>query len=171
MAVQRDFVARPLSFWRGTGVRRNQLHSHHYKVEVRLEGSELDQHGYLVDIVDIEERLEELVAYYRDQSLNELKEFNGLNPSIEHLSRLFCEALADRITAPNIHTVTVRIWEKRHRLGIVPVTVRLTQNERSVRDTKNKPPGRGPENAYNYKDTENTEQERMTFFRAVQSQW
>ena len=110
VAVQRDFVARHFLFGGDWG-HENQLHSHHYKVEVRLEGSELDQHGYLVDIVDIEERLEELVTYYRDKSLNELKEFNGLNPSIEHLSRLFCEALAGRIQAPNIHTVTVKIWE------------------------------------------------------------
>lgn len=110
VAVQRDFVARHFLFGGDWGP-ENQLHSHHYKVEVRLEGRELDRHGYLVDIVDIEERLEELVEYYRDETLNELNEFDGLNPSIEHLSRLFCEAMAERIQATNIHAVTVKIWE------------------------------------------------------------
>ncbi len=110
VAVQRNFVARHFLFGGDWGP-ENQTHSHHYKVEVRLEGRELDQHGYLVDIVDIESRLDELVGHFRDQSLNELSEFKGLNPSIEHLSRIFCEEFAKRIKAPNIHAVSVHIWE------------------------------------------------------------
>lgn len=110
VAVQRDFVARHFLVGGDWGS-ENQLHSHHYKVEVQLEGTELDRHGYLVDIVDIERAVDERVAYYRDRTLNELAEFRGLNPSIEHLSRLFCNAVCDDIQAPNLHAVTVRIWE------------------------------------------------------------
>jgi 6-pyruvoyltetrahydropterin/6-carboxytetrahydropterin synthase len=110
VAVQRDFVAQHYLTGGDWGA-ENQLHSHHYKVEVQLEGNALDRHGYLVDIVDIESRLEGLVEYYRDKTLNNLEEFNDLNPSIEHFSRLLCEALADRIQAANIRAVTVRIWE------------------------------------------------------------
>jgi len=89
----------------------NERHSHHYELEVQLEGAELDRHGYLVDIVDIEARLEDLVEYYRDKTLNELPEFAGMNPSIEHFSRLLCHALSENIQAPNITAVTVRLWE------------------------------------------------------------
>lgn len=110
VAVQRDFVAQHYLFGGDWGS-ENQRHSHHYELEVQLEGAELDQHGYLVDIVDIEARLEELVEYYRDKTLNDLPEFAGLNPSIEHFSRLICHALSERIQAPNITAVTVRIWE------------------------------------------------------------
>jgi hypothetical protein len=39
--------------------------THHHQVGVRLEGAHLDQHGYLVDIVDIETNPEALVAYFR----------------------------------------------------------------------------------------------------------
>jgi 6-pyruvoyltetrahydropterin/6-carboxytetrahydropterin synthase len=80
-------------------------------VEVQLEGSELDRHGYLVDIVDIEDRLEALVDHYRDKTLNELPEFADLNPSIEHFSRVLCVALAERTEAPNITAITVKLWE------------------------------------------------------------
>jgi len=110
VAVQRDFVAQHFLTGGDWGA-ENQLHSHHYKVEVQLEGNALDRHGYLVDIVDIESRLEGLVDYYRDKTLNNLAEFNDLNPSIEHFSRILCEALAERIQAANITAVTVRIWE------------------------------------------------------------
>ncbi len=110
IAVQRDFVAQHFLFGGDWGA-ENQRHSHHYRIEVLLDGTELDQHGYLVDIVDIETQLEALVAYYRDNILNELPEFKGLNPSIEHLSRIFCDSFSERISAPNIKTVTVKIWE------------------------------------------------------------
>ncbi len=52
-----------------------------------MEGQELDQHGYLVDIVDVEKTLDEIVNYYQEQMLNDKPEFGGLNPSIEHFSR------------------------------------------------------------------------------------
>ncbi|MEI8181751.1 MAG: 6-carboxytetrahydropterin synthase [Desulfomonile sp.] len=110
VAVQRDFVARHFLFGGDWGA-ENQIHSHHYRVELRLEGRELDGHGYLVDIVDIESGLDELVSYYRDGALNELPEFQGLNPSIEHLAGIICQALSNRIQAVNISAVTVRVWE------------------------------------------------------------
>jgi len=110
VAVKRDFVAQHFLVGGDWGS-ENERHSHHYQVEVQLEGAELDRHGYLVDIVDIEERLDGLVAYYRDKTLNDLPEFMGLNPSIEHFSRLLCQALAERIKAPNITAITVKLWE------------------------------------------------------------
>ena len=110
VAVRRDFVAQHYLFGGDWGP-ENQLHSHHYRVEVQLEGNGLDQHGYLVDIVDIESGLEELVSHYRDKALNTLPQFKELNPSIEHLSRIFCDQLSERIPASNITAVTVKIWE------------------------------------------------------------
>jgi 6-pyruvoyltetrahydropterin/6-carboxytetrahydropterin synthase len=110
VAVSREFIAQHFLFGGDWGD-ENHLHSHHYEVELQLEGQELDDHGYLVDIVDIECALDDLIAYYRDKTLNELPEFKGLNPSIERLSRFFCDALCERIQAGNVSAVTVRIWE------------------------------------------------------------
>ncbi len=110
VAVQRNFVARHFLFGGDWGP-ENDLHSHHYRVEARLEGNELDQHGYLVDIVEIESLLDGLVARYCDSALNDLPEFSGLNPSIEHFSRIFCEKMWSGVTAANISAITIRIWE------------------------------------------------------------
>lgn len=110
VAVKRDFVAQHFLIGGDWGA-ENELHSHHYAVELRLEGATLDQHGYLVDIVDIENQLDTLVAHYRDQTLNDRPEFAGLNPSIEHFSRILCETLAERIKAPNINAFTIVVWE------------------------------------------------------------
>lgn len=110
VAVKRDFIARHYLIGGDWGA-ENELHAHHYQVEVQLQGLALDKHGYLVDIVDIETNLQTLVGYYRDKTLNDLPEFEGLNPSIEHFSRILCTSLAQRIQAPNLSAVTVRIWE------------------------------------------------------------
>lgn len=110
VAVKRDFVAQHFLIGGDWGP-ENDLHSHHYYTEVQLHGNTLDQHGYLVDIVDIEKNLDQIVAYYKDQTLNDLPEFTGLNPSIEHFSQLICEQMAENINAPTLSAITLKVWE------------------------------------------------------------
>lgn len=110
VAIQRDFIARHFLIGGDWGA-ENQLHSHHYRVTLQLEGSQLDRHGYLVDIVNLEQRLESELDRYRDRVLNDLPVFEGLNPSIEHFARILCQALAGRIQASNVSALAVRIWE------------------------------------------------------------
>jgi 6-pyruvoyltetrahydropterin/6-carboxytetrahydropterin synthase len=110
LAVKRDFVAQHFLIGGDWGA-ENFWHSHHYQLELQLEGAELNQHGYLVDIVDVEHNLNAVVAYYRDKTLNELPEFANLNPSIEHFTRIVCQTLAGRIKADNLSALVVKIWE------------------------------------------------------------
>lgn len=117
VAVKRDFIAQHYLIGGDWGA-ENQLHSHHYELELQLEGSRLDKHGYLVDIVEIERNLDALVERYRDHTLNELPEFaqpeaeeQALNPSIEHFARLLCQALAECIQASNLNAMRVKLWE------------------------------------------------------------
>jgi 6-pyruvoyltetrahydropterin/6-carboxytetrahydropterin synthase len=78
---------------------------------LQLEGNELDQHGYLVDIVDVEKHLDEVVGMYKEQMLNDCEEFAGLNPSIEHFARILAISLNDRIKGDNITALKVVLWE------------------------------------------------------------
>jgi 6-pyruvoyltetrahydropterin/6-carboxytetrahydropterin synthase len=110
VAVKRDFIAQHYLIGGDWGA-ENVKHSHHYQVEVQLEGKSLDEHGYLVDIVDIERALDDLVAAYRDKTLNQLPEFKDLNPSIEHFSRILCQSIAGVIQAANLSAVTIKLWE------------------------------------------------------------
>jgi 6-pyruvoyltetrahydropterin/6-carboxytetrahydropterin synthase len=110
VAVRRDFIAQHFLIGGDWGD-ENSLHSHHYVLELQLRGERLDNHGYLVDIVDIERELDAVVASYRDVVLNETPAFEGLNPSIEHFSRIVARTLASRITASNLRSLCVQIWE------------------------------------------------------------
>ena len=87
------------------------LHAHDYRVEVVLEGDELDEHGFLVDIVRVKAELARLVERYRDQTLNELPELEAVNPGCEAFSRVFAESLRDRLDTGALAAVTVKIWE------------------------------------------------------------
>ena len=110
LGVRRDFIARHFLIGGDWGP-ENFPNSHHYILELQLDGMELDQHGYLVDIVDVEKHLNETVAYYKDQMLNDKPEFAGLNPSIEHFARILATSLSERIQAANISALKVVLWE------------------------------------------------------------
>lgn len=110
LSVQRDFVAQHFLIGGNWG-EENQWHSHHYIVELQLEGDSLDQHNYLVDIVDVENSFNALVATYKDKTLNDLPEFADTNPSIELFAQIVCKTFAKQIKAPNLSAMTVKIWE------------------------------------------------------------
>ena len=110
LAVRRNFIARHFLIGGNWGP-ENYPNSHHYVLELQLSSSELDQHGYLVDIVDVEKHLDEIVNYYKDQMLNDKPEFAGLNPSIEHFSRILATSLSQRIKSKNISALKVVLWE------------------------------------------------------------
>ena len=110
LGIKRDFIARHFLIGGDWGP-ENFPNSHHYVLELQLEGSELDQHGYLVDIVDVEKHLGKIVNYYKDQMLNEKPEFAGLNPSIENFARILAISLSERIKAENISEIKVVLWE------------------------------------------------------------
>jgi 6-pyruvoyltetrahydropterin/6-carboxytetrahydropterin synthase len=110
LGVRRDFIARHYLIGGDWGA-ENFPNSHHYVLELQLEGKELDQHGYLVDIVDIEKRLDEIVNYYKEQMLNDKPEFAGLNPSIEHFTRILATTLSERIKVANISALKIVLWE------------------------------------------------------------
>ena len=110
LGVKRDFIARHFLIGGDWGP-ENFPNSHHYVLELQISGRELDQHGYLVDIVDVETHLDEIVSYYREQMLNDKPEFAGLNPSIEHFARILATSLSERIKADNITALKVVLWE------------------------------------------------------------
>lgn len=113
LMVKRDLIAQHYLTVPGCGP-ENEWHSHHFEVEVRLSGPELNENGYLVDIVDVEEHLDDLVDRYEDSTLNDLPEFEGLNPSVEHFARILCTSLNEVLDTSNLETLTVRIWEDEH---------------------------------------------------------
>jgi 6-pyruvoyltetrahydropterin/6-carboxytetrahydropterin synthase len=110
VGVQCEFIARHYLIGADFGP-ENQPHSHAYRMELRLAGSELDAQGFLVDIDRVSAELDEVLAGIRDKTLNELPEFQALNPSIEHLARILCRTLRSRFPDVRVRELSVTIWE------------------------------------------------------------
>jgi len=110
VGVRQDFVAQHYLLGGGDGP-ENSSHSHDFRVEVLLEGRSLDEYGYLVDIDAIKDGLESLLSKYRNKTLNDMPEFDGLNPSVEHFARIMCEGLFNRIQQSGLSAITIKMWE------------------------------------------------------------
>jgi 6-pyruvoyltetrahydropterin/6-carboxytetrahydropterin synthase len=110
LGMRREFSARHYLIGGDWGA-ENSEHSHHYRLELVLEAPHLDRHGYLVDIVEVEQHLEAVVADFSGRILNDLAAFAGLNPSIERLATILHAAFQARLAHFQIHALTVTLWE------------------------------------------------------------
>ncbi|MGH8550048.1 MAG: 6-pyruvoyl trahydropterin synthase family protein [Methylococcales bacterium] len=109
LAITRDFFAQHFLIGGDWG-KENRKHSHHYKVEVRIEAPELDQHGYLIDIVDLENALSGIIETFADHTLNDLAPFRDLNPSLERFARIIWESLVEKLEF-DPEGLSVKLWE------------------------------------------------------------
>ena len=110
LCLQRDFEARHFLIGGDWGA-ENIEHSHPYRVEWILEAERLNEHGYLVDLVEVESHLEATLESYRGRVLNELPEFAGMNPSLENFARILATRLANGVGDERLTAHTVRLWE------------------------------------------------------------
>ncbi|NUE02937.1 6-carboxytetrahydropterin synthase [Halorubraceae archaeon YAN] len=110
VSVERSFIAQHFLTVPNPGP-EGELHSHQFRLQVTFSGDGLNEYGYLVDIDAIKEAMDAIVDTYGDETLNELPPFSGLNPSVEHFSRIVCEEILES-TAVDVPTqITVRLWE------------------------------------------------------------
>jgi 6-pyruvoyltetrahydropterin/6-carboxytetrahydropterin synthase len=110
LGMRREFSARHYLIGGDWGA-ENSEHAHRYRMELVLEALNLDRHGYLVDIVEVEQHLEAVVAEFSGQTLNDLAAFAGLNPSIERLATILHAAFRARFGHLRLEALTVTLWE------------------------------------------------------------
>jgi len=111
VAVSREFVAQHVLTVPDPDPPEGEVHSHCFTVEVRFGGSGLGEYGYLVDIDEVRAILDELEGRYRDTVLNDLPEFEGVNPSVEHFARRFGDRVMEALSDGTPDRLEVRIWE------------------------------------------------------------
>jgi 6-pyruvoyltetrahydropterin/6-carboxytetrahydropterin synthase len=109
LSIACDFIAQHYLVGGDWGA-ENVRHSHAYKVEVMLRGAALDPHGYLVDIVGLQSALDEVIAQFRDRTLNELEPFAGLNPSLERFAKVIHDQLHAKVDLRDLF-LAVKVWE------------------------------------------------------------
>jgi 6-pyruvoyltetrahydropterin/6-carboxytetrahydropterin synthase len=85
------------------------VHGHNYRVQVAIEGEDVDENGLLHDFADLKKRLRATSEYLDHQFINDLKPFDEINPSAENIARFICEEIQKDLRTA--HIAYVRVWE------------------------------------------------------------
>ena len=86
------------------------LHGHNFRVEVVVEGEELDSCGLLIDFKELKKILGEVLAELDHSHLNQLPAFEQENPSSENLAKYIFEKL-NALLPSGIKLKEVWVWE------------------------------------------------------------
>jgi 6-pyruvoyltetrahydropterin/6-carboxytetrahydropterin synthase len=89
------------------------VHGHNFKVQVRIEGQQLDDSGMLVDFIDVKTVMRKVIERLDHQFLNEVPPFDVKNPSAENIAEYFWIELTKKLEpAPvPVRVSEVRVWE------------------------------------------------------------
>jgi len=108
VSVEETFAAgHALRNYRG---KCENVHGHNYRVQITVEGEELNATGLLVDFADLKRLIRAVVARLDHQFLNDLAPFDAINPSAENLARYFYDEVSGGL-APGPRIREVKLWE------------------------------------------------------------
>ena len=89
-------------------------HGHNYKVQVTLQGRELDKAGLLLDFKDLKDVMKQAIERLDHQMINDVEPFTTLNPSAENLAKYFYDttsAQLARLTDGRVAVKDVTVFE------------------------------------------------------------
>jgi 6-pyruvoyltetrahydropterin/6-carboxytetrahydropterin synthase len=86
-------------------------HSHPYIVEATLQGTDLDENGFLLDISVLAINLEAILSKLEGRTLNDLHYFEEGPPTLENLCRVIWSLLSAALDRRGLEEMSVTIWE------------------------------------------------------------
>ena len=110
VSVDRTFAAgHALRNYRG---KCENVHGHNYRVQITVQGEQLDSTGLLVDFLEIKRLADQVIEYLDHRFINDLAPFDELNPSAENLAKYFHDRVSAGLTgAAAVRIAEVRVWE------------------------------------------------------------
>lgn len=88
-----------------------RLHGHTYRVEVRVEASEIDSTGTFYDIGRLRAELSAALEPLHYQNLNHVEGLAGTNTTAEAVARYIFKKLAPALHAAGVEGLKVTVWE------------------------------------------------------------
>jgi 6-pyruvoyltetrahydropterin/6-carboxytetrahydropterin synthase len=88
-------------------------HGHNYRVQITLEGPQLDNIGLLVDFTRLKEVMRGVIRKLDHQFINDLEPFTTVNPSAENMAKYFYDEVSGQLTGlpQGAHVTDVVVWE------------------------------------------------------------
>ena len=87
-----------------------ELHGHNWKVEIELEGTELDNVGMLMDFKIAKSMLKEILDEMDHKFLNNLEQFKDINPSSELVAKHVYNRVKEKLPK-GIRISSTSVWE------------------------------------------------------------
>ena len=85
------------------------VHGHNYRVQVAIEGADVDENGLLHDFADLKKRLRHTSEYLDHQFINDLKPFDEINPSAENIAKYIYDDIQKDLK--DVALSWVKVWE------------------------------------------------------------
>jgi 6-pyruvoyltetrahydropterin/6-carboxytetrahydropterin synthase len=82
---------------RGYKGKCENVHGHNYRVQITVEGPQLDNIGLLVDFTQLKKVMRGIIARLDHQFINDLEPFTTVNPSAENLAKYFYENISSEL--------------------------------------------------------------------------
>jgi len=110
VTVEQTFAAgHALRNYRG---KCENVHGHNYRVQVTVQGEQLDSIGLLVDFVELKRAMKAAIEYLDHRFINDLEPFDKINPSAENIAKYFHDSIAATMTTENpVRLSQVKVWE------------------------------------------------------------
>jgi 6-pyruvoyltetrahydropterin/6-carboxytetrahydropterin synthase len=110
VAIEESFAAgHALRNYRG---KCENVHGHNYRVQVTIEGAELDAIGLLVDFVELKKAVHAVIERMDHVWLNDMPPFDVLNPSAENMAKfIYDEVSAGLNGRAGVRVGSVKLWE------------------------------------------------------------
>lgn len=96
---------------RNFGGKCEKLHGHNWRIEVYVEGEELNDDGLLIDFKEVKEATNRILEELDHSFLNELSQFKDQNPSSENIAAYIFVKLSNELNDNHIKVAKVTSWE------------------------------------------------------------
>ena|SRR5579883_275003 len=88
------------------------VHGHNFKVQVTIEGEQLDHAGLLVDFIDVKAAMRTIIERLDHVFLNDISPFDVKNPSAENIAEYFYSEMTKSLkTSVPVKVREVKVWE------------------------------------------------------------
>lgn len=103
------------------------VHGHNYKVQITVEGEQLNRIGLLIDFVELKRVVREVIDRLDHQFINDLEPFTVINPSAENMAKYFYDEVSRKLDNANAGTPArisqIKIWETDTSIAVYRPTV------------------------------------------------
>ncbi len=88
------------------------VHGHNYRVQITVQGEQLDPNGLLVDFVEVKRSMRRVIDYLDHRFMNDLPPFTEINPSAENIAKYFYDEMHEGLANQGAVRISeVKVWE------------------------------------------------------------